>query len=121
MLRTRGASTRQLVGLAAIEALVVGALGAGVGLGLAAVVGRVAFGTARFGSTSTTAIVWAVVAAAVGIAIAGLAVAVPTARDARADSVVTARRRAGPHGDADVAALGVDVVLLAGAAIVSTG
>ncbi|MCW2912753.1 MAG: putative ABC-type transport system involved in lysophospholipase biosynthesis, permease component, partial [Actinomycetia bacterium] len=51
LLRTRGASSRQLMLLAAVEAAVVGIVGSLVGLAGAALVGTLAFGSARFGAT----------------------------------------------------------------------
>lgn len=54
LLRTRGASTRALVRLALAEAIVVGVAGVLAGLGLAAIIGLLAFGSAGFGATAAT-------------------------------------------------------------------
>ena len=51
LLRTRGATTRQLVQIAVSETAFVGALGSSAGLGLAAAVGTVEFHHAGFGAT----------------------------------------------------------------------
>ncbi len=118
LLRTRGATTTTLVRLSLLEAAVVGAIGALVGLGAAALVGTWAFGTASFGATTGAAIVWAVSAAAVGFGIAGLAVAVPAWRDARALTVVGARRVVGRARAPRWLRFGLDLLLLAGSALV---
>jgi putative ABC transport system permease protein len=96
LLRTRGATQRNLIMLAAAEALVVGVAGAVAGLGLATLTGLLAFGTARFGATTATAVLWEGGAAVAGLLIAALAVLVPAARDARAVAVAAARRPIGP-------------------------
>ena len=95
LLRTRGATSKLLVRLALLEALVVGGVGAAVGLAGAAAVGRWSFGTASFGATTTTAIVWSAGAALAGLAIAALAITLPAARDAQRLTVVGARRQVG--------------------------
>ncbi|MDQ2965054.1 MAG: ABC transporter permease, partial [Chloroflexota bacterium] len=64
LLRIRGASPKQIVRLASLEALVTGLIGALLGLGGAAVTGRLAFGTSRFGATTGQAFVWAAVSVA---------------------------------------------------------
>jgi putative ABC transport system permease protein len=95
LLRTRGATQRTLVSLAAAEALVVGVAGAVAGLGLAAVTGWLVFGSSRFGTTAATAAYWQGGAALAGLLIAALAVLVPAVRDARRITVATARRQVG--------------------------
>ena len=92
LLRARGATARQLLRLAAVEALVVGLAGAVAGLALAAVIGRTVFGSASFGATGGTAAAWAASAAAAGLLIAAAAVLVPAWRDQRAITVAYARR-----------------------------
>ncbi|HEY0804263.1 MAG TPA: FtsX-like permease family protein, partial [Pseudonocardiaceae bacterium] len=52
LLRTRGASTGQLLRLAVAEAAAVGVVGSVVGLALAALIGRLAFGSPGFGATT---------------------------------------------------------------------
>ena len=118
LLRTRGATTRTLVRLALIEAALVGGVGALLGLGVAALVGTFAFGTASFGATTATAVVWAASAIAAGFGIAVFAVAFPAWRDASALTVVGARRIVGRARSPRWLRLGVDLVLLAGSAIV---
>jgi putative ABC transport system permease protein len=95
LLRTRGASTRQLAWLGLLEAALIGGIGALAGLGIALVVGQVAFGTASFGAGTSRAIAWAAAAAVVGLGIAALAIGLPTWRDARAVTVAAARRPVG--------------------------
>src|SRR5580704_4318505 len=92
LLRTRGATARQLLRLAGVEALVVGFGGAVAGLALAALIGQAAFGSASFGATGGTAAAWAASAAAAGLLIAAAAVLVPAWRDQRATTVAYARR-----------------------------
>ena len=70
LLRARGATTRQLIGLGVTESLVVGALGSLLGLGLASVVGNWAFGSTGFGATTTSALLWAASAVLAGMVIA---------------------------------------------------
>ena len=118
LLRTRGATVRQLTGIGLTEAAVVGVVGAAVGIGVAWVVGRVAFGMGRFGATTAAAIGWTTAAAIVGLTIAGLTVAVPAIRDARALTVVTARRSVGRQRNPRWMRFGLDVVALAGALVV---
>ena len=118
LLRTRGAPTRRLVTLGLLEAALVGGVGALAGLGAALVVGQSAFGTASFGATTAAAFTWAASAAFAGIAIAGLAVALPAWRDAVGTTVTTARRTVGRAGPPWWFRYGLDVVLLAAAAIV---
>jgi putative ABC transport system permease protein len=92
LLRARGASTRDLVRLAALEAALAG--GAGVALGLlgALAIGAVAFGTASFGAGTTAAVAWSVGAALAGLVTAGAAILLPAWRQARGLTVAAARR-----------------------------
>ena len=59
LLRTRGATTRQLVQLALTETAVVATIGSALGIGLALVIGTTAFHKATFGTTTLSAIGWA--------------------------------------------------------------
>jgi putative ABC transport system permease protein len=84
LLRARGATSRHLVRLAAVEAAMVGSAGAVVGLVAAVVIGRASFGTAP-------TVIWALIAAGAGLAIAGCAVLVPAWRDLRLSTVAAGR------------------------------
>ena len=118
LLRARGATARQLLRLTAVEALVTGLVGVLAGLALAAVAGRVAFGSASFGATGGTAVAWAVAAAVAGLVIAAAAVLVPAWRDQRAVTVAAARRAVGRPKRVWWLRYGVDVWLLLGSAAV---
>ena len=118
LLRTRGATTRQLTYLGLAEALAVGLVGGGLGLGLALLVGRTAFQTTSFGATTAAAIGWSVAAVAFGLAIAAAAVAVPAWRDARDVTVVAARREVGRAGDPRWIRWYLDVGVLTAALVV---
>ncbi|MFE2444717.1 ABC transporter permease, partial [Streptomyces sp. NPDC059426] len=95
LLRTRGLGLRQIAGLAVTEAAAVGVTGGLLGLGIAAGVGRAAFGTASFGSTATSAVGWFALALLLGLVIAAAAVLVPAVRDLRQGTVAEARRVVG--------------------------
>ncbi|WP_129292436.1 FtsX-like permease family protein [Streptomyces lydicus] len=86
LLRTRGASAGRLLSLAAVEAAVVAVAGGAVGLAVAALLGRTAFGAA--GSLTAG---WALAALAVGVLIAGGTVLLPARRDIKAVTVVAGR------------------------------
>ncbi len=122
LLRLRGARAAQVLGLAAIEAAVVGIGGAVVGLGAAVVIGAASFGNAGFGATTAGATLWMVASALVGLVIAAVAVLIPARRDLREATVAAgrsataraARRRRLPL----VLRLGTDGWLLVGAGVV---
>jgi putative ABC transport system permease protein len=118
LLRARGASSRTLLQLAAVEAVVAGITGGVAGLGLAAIVGQAEFGSARFGASTATAAGWAAGALAGGLVIAALAVLVPAWRDQRATTVAGARRVVGRPRRAWWLRYGVDGWLLLGAGVI---
>ncbi|MCU1497621.1 MAG: hypothetical protein JWM47_1574 [Acidimicrobiales bacterium] len=118
LLRTRGASSRQLARLGVAEALLVGIVGSIGGLGLAVVVGRLVFHTARFGATTGAAVGWSVAAAVAGLVIAGTTIAVPAARDARQSTVARARLTVGRLRRPAWMRGNLDLALLAAAATV---
>ncbi|MEU9867914.1 FtsX-like permease family protein [Actinomadura sp. NPDC048021] len=119
LLRTRGASRRALFALALAEAGVVGVTGAVLGLALAALTGRLAFGATGFGTSTGTTVLWGATAAAVGLLIAALTVVLPAARDARTVGVVTARRAVGlARRDPAWLRYGLDLWLLAASGLV---
>ena len=117
LLRARGATTRQLVGLGIGEALMVGAIGSALGIGLAALVGRLAFGSARFGATTGAAVTWSVAAVVVGLVIAALTIVVPSRRDARHVTVMEARLSVGRRDAPRWMLSGLDLLLLGVAAV----
>jgi putative ABC transport system permease protein len=84
LLRARGATQGHLVRLAGVEAAIVGTVGAIAGVAVATLIGRAAFGT-------TPSAEWALVAAGVGLLIAGCTVLLPAWRDQRLSTVVTGR------------------------------
>lgn len=90
LLRSRGATTSDLVRLGLVEAAAVGVAGAVVGLGVAAAIGTVAFGSAGFGA-GTAATAWMVGAALCGLLIAAATIGLRSARDARSQSVAASR------------------------------
>ncbi|MET8337543.1 FtsX-like permease family protein [Streptosporangium canum] len=92
LLRTRGASTRALVRLALAEAALIGVAGVLAGLGLAAIIGLLVFGSAGFGATGAVAVSGGVLCAVVGLLIAGATILLPAVRDARTLTVASARR-----------------------------
>jgi len=118
LLRARGASYRQLMRLAAIEAAAVGVAGSLAGLGGAALVGALAFGSARFGATTATAAGWTSAAAVTGPAIAALTVLLPARRDARTSTVAAGRLTVGRVRAPWWLRYGLDVVLLALAGVI---
>jgi putative ABC transport system permease protein len=95
LLRTRGATTTQLTHLGTAEALLTGTIGGTAGLVLALIVARFAFGTARFGASTFSAIGWSASAVAVGLLIAAGSIALPARRDAVESTVAFARRVVG--------------------------
>ena len=95
LLRARGATIRQLLALGFAEAAFVAIIGAGGGLGLAVLIGRLRFHSATFGASSTTLFIWSVIAVATGALITGVAMAWPTYRDAKEVTVSAARRMIG--------------------------
>jgi putative ABC transport system permease protein len=119
LLRTRGASTPQLVRVAAGEAALAGGTGVLLGLGAALVIGQVAFGTPSFGAGGVAAALWAGGSAAAGLGIAAAAIALPAWRDARSLTVAGQRRAVGRLDRAPWwARYGLDFVALAGAGLV---
>lgn len=118
LLRTRGATVRQLVALGIAETAIVGVTGAVVGLGVAAVVGRYALGTWRFGATNASAVGWSLAAAVAGLTIAGATVAVPAWRDARSVTVASARAAIGRARAPRWTRFGLDFLLLAASGVV---
>jgi putative ABC transport system permease protein len=91
LLRARGATARDLMRIAGVEAAFIGITGAALGLAGAAVIGRTAFGSARFGTTTATAVGWAACAALAGVGIAAAAVLLPARRDLRESTVAASR------------------------------
>ena len=118
LLRTRGATTRQLTRIGFAEAGLVGIIGSVLGLGLAAVVGHLAFGTARFGATTTDAVAWSAAAVFAGLAIAAAAVAIPSWRAATDTTIAEARRTVGRARNPRWMRWYLDVILLASAVVV---
>jgi putative ABC transport system permease protein len=118
LLRARGASLAQLQRLATAEAATVAAIGAAVGLVLAAVVGRVAFGSSTLGATTGAAVLWAIGSVLFGAVIALATVAVPARREAATVSVAANRRVVGRATRPLALRYGLDIALLVAAALV---
>lgn len=119
LLRTRGASTRQLVRVAVAETAAAGGLGVAVGLSAALLIGAVAFNTASFGASTGTAVVWSAGAALTGLLIAAGSIVLPAWRDARSLTVAGQRAQIGRRDRAPWwARYGLDVAALAGAGLV---
>ena len=119
LLRSRGASTSRLIGLAMAETALAGVLGAGLGIAAALVIGAAAFGTAGFGASTSAAVLWAGGAVIAGLVIAAASIALPAWRDARSLTVAGQRREVGRTDRAPWwARYGVDFLALAGAALV---
>ncbi|MDQ1464176.1 MAG: putative transport system permease protein [Actinomycetota bacterium] len=119
LLRARGATSRQLLRLAAIEAVVVGIVGAATGLAAAALTGKFAFGSFSFGSHGASTVRWLARATGVGLLIALGAVLGPARRDLRDTTVAAARRTIGRERQAPRwQRYGVDFALLVGSLIV---
>ncbi|MGW3313812.1 FtsX-like permease family protein [Streptomyces sp. NPDC001073] len=95
LLRLRGLRPRQITALAGLEAALVGGVGGAAGLGIAALTGRLAFGTASFGASASTWAVWYGIAFVLGTAVAACAVLVPALRDLRSVTVADTRKEAG--------------------------
>ena len=106
--RLRGATAPQLIRLAAVEAGLVGALGAVAGLVAAAVIARVAFGSGTFPA------LWTGGAALAGLVIAFVTVLGPAWRDLRGATVAAAVSTVDAGRAPRWARYGVDLLLLAG-------
>lgn len=117
LLRLRGLSNPSVIRLAAVEATVVGALGGTLGLGVAAIATRAAFGPGVSLTTRAT-ITWFAVAFLSGLIVAMSTVLIPAVRDLRHSTVVGARTTVGRRGTPRWMRWGLDLVLLAAAALV---
>lgn len=118
LLRTRGATIRQLTALGIAEATAVGVMGSALGLGLAFAAGHLAFGTVRFGATPGAAVGWSVAAVVVGLIIATGSVAIPAWRDATGRTVVASRRAVGRAENPRWMRWYLDLILLGTALVV---
>ncbi len=110
LLRTRGASLGQLMRLGAVEATVVGAVGAGLGLGLALLLSHWLLDIVI---VSTEIIMWMGGAVLLGFLFAVTAILVPVWRDVSASTVAASRLAIGQTTSPLWQRLGVDVALLA--------
>lgn len=113
LLRLRGASTATLLRLASTEAAFVGLSGSAVGLGLASLTVRVAFGRWGFANGQLATLMWGGFAALAGTALAFLMILAPAWRDAATSTVASSRLAVGRDRPPPWERLGLDVVLLA--------
>jgi putative ABC transport system permease protein len=118
LLRTRGASPRLVARLVTAEAVVVGIVGGALGLALSAAIGAIAFGSASFGASVGSAILWPVGSFLAGLSIAVIAVIVPAVRDFRSMIVSEARAQIGIRRKPIWMSFYLDFVLLAVATVV---
>jgi putative ABC transport system permease protein len=118
LLRTRGLSPGKVARLAVVEALLIGAVGGLLGLGVGAVAGRLAFGPSPVGATTSATFIWSAIAFAVGLLIAILTVLVPALRDLRTRTVAQGRHDVGRPHTSWWMKTGVDFLLIAGALLV---
>ncbi|MFI6685919.1 FtsX-like permease family protein [Streptomyces sp. NPDC050485] len=118
LLRLRGLGPRRIVSLAGLEAALVGVGGGLAGLGIAALMGRLAFGAASFGASAGTWILWYAVAFVLGIVVAAGAVLVPAVRDLRTVTVADTRRTERRTGSPWWMRTGLDFMLLIGSWLV---
>jgi putative ABC transport system permease protein len=118
LLRVRGASQQQLLRLASAEAALTGVLGCALGIAVAALVGTLAFGSASFGSTPGSALIWAGLATLAGLIVTIGAIIVPARRDLRQQTVVAARQEIPPTRTPSWAKYGLDVVALVTAGLI---
>jgi putative ABC transport system permease protein len=118
LLRTRGASARQVGRLVSVEALFAGIVGGATGLGIAALVGLVVFGSAGFGGSIQSAILWPLGAFVAGLVIAITSVLIPAVRDFRMLIVSQARSQAVATRRPWWMRAWLDVILLVVAAVV---
>ncbi|MFE7565591.1 FtsX-like permease family protein [Streptomyces sp. NPDC057539] len=118
LLRLRGLRPRQIASLSGLEAALVGVGGGGAGLGIAALTGRVAFGSASFGTSAGQWILWYVLAFVLGVAVAAGAVLVPALRDLRTVTVADTRRAGRRTGSPWWLRYGLDLALLIGSWLV---
>ncbi len=113
LLRTRGGSSRRILGLSLVEAAVIGVLGVAAGLAGAALIGRLAFGSTSFGATPTATAVWVGGAVLIGFAVAFATVAIPVRRDLRGstarEGMASVRRTESPRW----MSWGLDLLVLA--------
>lgn len=112
LLRLRGLPPRRITALSALEAALVGVTGGLAGLGIAALTGRLAFGSASFRTHAGAWIPWYATAFLLGLAIAGAAVLVPALRDLRTVAVADTRRTRRRTGSAWWMRGGLDAALL---------
>lgn len=118
LLRTRGLRTRQVAAMAGAEAGVVGVAGGLLGVGIAALAGQAAFGTASFGASTASAALWFALALVLGLVVAAAAVLVPALRDLRTGTVAAARKVVGRARSPRWMRFGVDFILLAASLLV---
>ena len=116
LLRVRGASPRMVLAPALAEAALAGVLGIALGLAVAALAGRAAFGAPLLPAGVTLA--WWAVAGAGGLATAAAAIGVPAMSDARALSVKAAEITVGGSRPPLWSRLYLDVLLLAAAGLI---
>ncbi|MGI5439592.1 FtsX-like permease family protein [Streptomyces shenzhenensis] len=118
LLRLRGLRPGRILALAGLEAALVGAAGGLAGLGIAALTGRFAFGTASFGAGAGSWGTWYGGAFALGAVVAAGAVLVPAVRDLRTVTVADTRRAGRASRTPWWLRCGLDVLLLISAWLV---
>jgi putative ABC transport system permease protein len=119
LLRTRGASTQQLVRVALGETAAAAAVGIALGLGGALLIGHLSFGAGGFGADTLSSVLWAGGAALAGVLISAASIALPAWRHARSLTVVGQRRVVGREDRAPWwARYGIDFIAIAGSAFV---
>jgi putative ABC transport system permease protein len=118
LLRTRGATAGTLARIATAEAGAVAVVAAAIGLILGGVVGRLAFGSAVPGATTSDAATWMAVAVLVGTVVVVAAVGVPAHRDVASATVAKARSALPVRRQPRVLRYGVDAMCLVAGALV---
>lgn len=118
LLRLRGLRPRRIASLSGLEAALVAVTGGLAGLGIAALTGRIAFGSASFGTTAGAWILWYALAFVLGAAVASGAVLVPALRDLRTVTVADTRRQERRPGSVWWMRYGLDFALLIGSWLV---
>ncbi len=120
LLRLRGAQTRHIMRLAAVEGTLIGVTGSLIGCLAALVIGTFVFGAVTFGSTVGSW--WTVIAAIAGIVIALIVILVPAYRDLRRTNVLSAGQQVSEVARSTKVALplrlGLDIVLTVGGIVV---